>query len=238
MDVPIFLYAGYHSTGNVSWHLHQGTELILLVKGRCRIETADAACELHSGDALLIPPDTKHNQIDMEETNNYYCVFQSSAPALTDGVRKITGANDEKNVLLLNELFKMTLENDYTGSEGILYALLCRLAAADTPRPDYPEALCRILSYLRSHYRTNQSIEEIAMKNGLSAWSLRLLFRKHLKQTPGEYRNRLRLTLSRKLLSDSQLRIKEIADYCGYQDVNYFIRLYRKHFGSTPGSGR
>jgi len=34
------------------------------------------------------------------------------------------------------------------------------------------------------------------------------------------------------------LYVQEIAEECGYQDVNYFIRLFKRKYEKTPGEYR
>ena len=44
----------------------------------------------------------------------------------------------------------------------------------------------------------------------------------------------LRLTYAKKLLTNTNYTIKEIASLCGYADPYYFSRAFKKHFGAAP----
>ena len=41
-----------------------------------------------------------------------------------------------------------------------------------------------------------------------------------------------------KPLLGTGLQIQEIADQCGFFDVNYFIRLFKRKYGKAPGEYR
>ena len=44
----------------------------------------------------------------------------------------------------------------------------------------------------------------------------------------------LRLAEAYRLLLDTDLRVREIAERCGFSDIYYFSRLVRRRFGMSP----
>ncbi|MGO4369210.1 helix-turn-helix transcriptional regulator [Paenibacillus sp. MCAF20] len=40
------------------------------------------------------------------------------------------------------------------------------------------------------------------------------------------------------LIKDQQATIKDAAELCGYKDLAYFYRVFKNHFGITPGELR
>ncbi len=46
------------------------------------------------------------------------------------------------------------------------------------------------------------------------------------------------MSYARKLLAEPYLSIKEIGLMCGYEEVNYFCRIFKKHNRTSPGSFR
>lgn len=53
-------------------------------------------------------------------------------------------------------------------------------------------------------------------------------------KTTTEYINEVRLKKSIELLKDGNMNITEIAINCGFNDVNYFSRLFKKRYGVSP----
>ncbi len=45
---------------------------------------------------------------------------------------------------------------------------------------------------------------------------------------------KVRLNKARKMLSDTDRKISEVSDLCGFSDANYFARVFKKEFGFTP----
>ena len=60
-------------------------------------------------------------------------------------------------------------------------------------------------------------------------------FREQFGITPLEYINRERLKLAKQLLADKKNSISSVSLQCGFNDVNYFVRLFKKAEGITPG---
>jgi AraC-like DNA-binding protein len=67
-----------------------------------------------------------------------------------------------------------------------------------------------------------------------SAYFLRA-FKRHFGSTPHQYLIRTRIAAARRLLTGSDLPVKEVCFQVGYQDTVSFIRLFRRHCGGlTP----
>ncbi|MBB6730930.1 helix-turn-helix transcriptional regulator [Cohnella zeiphila] len=75
---------------------------------------------------------------------------------------------------------------------------------------------------------------ELAEAAGVSESHLRKLFLRETGMTPLQYALRLKVSLAMRRLAGSDDRIAEIAYSLGYEDPNYFARLFRKCSGMTP----
>jgi YesN/AraC family two-component response regulator len=51
---------------------------------------------------------------------------------------------------------------------------------------------------------------------------------------PLKYMITKRITLAKELLSTTDLSVEEVALKCGYSDVTYFIKVFKKAEGITP----
>ncbi|SFS21336.1 helix-turn-helix transcriptional regulator [Yoonia litorea] len=52
--------------------------------------------------------------------------------------------------------------------------------------------------------------------------------------TPSEYINRIRIEHAAQLLRSTETPVDEIIEGCGFENVSYFYRLFRKQIGMTP----
>ena len=99
---------------------------------------------------------------------------------------------------------------------------------------EYPRPLRAALAYIRVHYQEPLQLTAVAEENGVTGSYLSRLFKEHLGTTFIEYLNRLRVNKAILLLEEKEKSIKEISYMVGYQDPNYFSRIFRKYLGVSP----
>lgn len=63
-------------------------------------------------------------------------------------------------------------------------------------------------------------------------------FHEHAKRNFRVYVNEIRLERSLHFLRDLRYNVTDVANLCGFTDVQYFIRCFRRRFGFTPGEFR
>ncbi len=102
----------------------------------------------------------------------------------------------------------------------------------------YPVPLQRALIYIQKHYKQKISAEELAEAAGVSVQHIIRLFHKHLNTTPVGYINRTKVLHAIDLLRNTELSVKEIAYELGFEDPNYFSRLFKKEEKMSPGDTR
>ncbi|NHN31907.1 helix-turn-helix transcriptional regulator [Paenibacillus sp. S3N08] len=78
----------------------------------------------------------------------------------------------------------------------------------------------------------------MAAKVHLSPNYLATLFKKEAGTTLNDYVTRTRIYHAKRLLSESNLLIQEIAEKVGYKDVKYFTKLFKKEVGDSPRAYR
>ncbi len=101
-------------------------------------------------------------------------------------------------------------------------------------RQSYPRPLIAALAYIRENYQTPLQLSMVADEYGITGSYLSRLFKEHLGTNFVDYLNRFRLNKAIILLESKKYSIKEIAYIVGYQDPNYFSRIFRRHMGISP----
>lgn len=91
-----------------------------------------------------------------------------------------------------------------------------------------------IIKYVDEHYRETLSIKTLCNKFFISKNKLYDIFDELYNTTPIKYQLHLRLKESKKLLTTTNLNITEISDYLGFNNYNYFTKLFKKEFGISP----
>lgn len=96
----------------------------------------------------------------------------------------------------------------------------------------------RITDYLEQNLEQNVSLDMLAQSMNYSAAYLSRLIKKNTGQSFSELLLDLRLKKSMELLRLTDMRINDIAAKAGYNDVSYFISIFKKCTGVTPKEWR
>jgi len=91
-----------------------------------------------------------------------------------------------------------------------------------------------ILEYMESHYTEQLSLGCLAQMAAMSPHYFCRLFKSLTGKSPTEYMNHLRLNKATLLLRETDLTITEIAVAVGFNDSNYFSRLFKKYKHVAP----
>jgi DNA-binding response OmpR family regulator len=106
--------------------------------------------------------------------------------------------------------------------------------APDVPSPD-AEFLDRVQRAVGEHIdNTNFGVEWLADEVGLSARQLQRRLKKLTRLTAASFIKTMRLEHAAQLLAESNLQVQEVAHAVGYEDANYFSRLFRQAYGVPP----
>ena len=87
---------------------------------------------------------------------------------------------------------------------------------------------------LEQSYLENLPIARFAEASGISISLFRSLFGKQYGMSPIQYRNRLRIDRAKIILSEGGCTVSEVAFACGFENIGYFCRCYKKIVGETP----
>ncbi|SDD79747.1 Helix-turn-helix domain-containing protein [Paenibacillus sp. UNCCL117] len=95
-----------------------------------------------------------------------------------------------------------------------------------------------VKDYLDQHLSEDVSLDLMADKLNLSRGYLSTYFKDKTGMNFSDYLHRVRIRKAQSLLLDLELKIHEIALELGYQNVNSFIRMFKRYAGVTPGEYR
>jgi AraC-like DNA-binding protein len=88
--------------------------------------------------------------------------------------------------------------------------------------------------YLHASACEDPDLAEIARQACLSPYHFHRAFTRAFGQTPHQYRNRLRLERSRRLLESGGMTVTEICGAVGFESAASFSALFRQTFGVPP----
>jgi AraC-like DNA-binding protein len=94
------------------------------------------------------------------------------------------------------------------------------------------------VDYIRSRLSEPLNVPALAEIAGLSRAHFTRSFTAKEGLPPAEFVFRERMMLARKLLSQGDMSVKQIATSCGFEDPNYFAKAFRRMFGTSPNASR
>jgi two-component system, response regulator YesN len=94
------------------------------------------------------------------------------------------------------------------------------------------------LQYIKAHYHEELSLEKAASVVYLNPVYFSQLFKQKTGQGFKEYVIQLRLDQAKEMLHNPALKIADICERIGYQDMRHFSQLFRKRYGMTPSEYR
>jgi AraC-like DNA-binding protein len=139
---------------------------------------------------------------------------------------------------LLNYLENPILGNDRAAImlEGLLLQLHEQESEMKFDRMD--SRIKKLVNAIKESPIQNWNFRDEAKKMQLSYSHLRKLFCDGINQPPNAFLIGERMNFAAKMLVNTNLTISEIAEHCGYEDIYYFNKSFKKHFDIPPGKFR
>nr|WP_315164040.1 AraC family transcriptional regulator [uncultured Flavobacterium sp.] len=109
----------------------------------------------------------------------------------------------------------------------------------DSQIVSYDKELARKFSQLvELHYRTNHNVSDYANMLNITPKNLNKKIVSEKQVAPSIIIKQRIILQAKRLLANTTLSIKEIADYLGYEDYSYFVRFFKSQTGLPPLSFR
>lgn len=98
--------------------------------------------------------------------------------------------------------------------------------------------LLPVLDYVEHNYHEKITLKQLAAMAMMSSHHFCRSFKKITGKPPNDYINYLRITQAMILLKESNFNISEIAMTVGFNDSNYFCRIFKKYKQVSPSKIR
>lgn len=94
------------------------------------------------------------------------------------------------------------------------------------------------MSYAQRHFREKISQSELSGRYGMSTYQFSRTFKGKFGITFSNYVTQMRVSEAKRLLSKRNLTVTEVCFASGFNDVSFFIRMFRNITGTTPSQYR
>ncbi|WP_261305052.1 response regulator transcription factor [Paenibacillus andongensis] len=165
-----------------------------------------------------------------------FSVFLYLSSSLSIGILK-NGGNLEEQI---GEDFELFLRKTSFLSKQRLYDWAAKVIAnLKRSSSTYLESTQNIItakvrSFIQEHLSEGVSLQMVADYIGLHPVYLSKVYKTVTGETIGDYLFALRMDKAAYLLKSTDLKISDISSKLGFLATPHFIKIFKKHFGSTP----
>jgi len=233
---------------------HQSIEILQCTKGFGYVRTNSEAHEMHPGDILVINSDVFHSTGSPTEFH-YRCLIIDSSFCLENGIHVSniwfqSFIRDSRLVLIMDQIDAHYQHASEPLADhicvairyrvlGLLYELLTNYLveghrASSTTSTQHVK---KAVAFIRNHYTRSITLDEIAEHVGINKFQLSREYKKITGTTLFDTINQLRCMMAKQLLANGA-SVTSAAVACGYENISYFTRMFKKRFGCTPSTFR
>lgn len=244
-------------------HWQDTAELIYVKRGAYRVIAGGVLRDISAGEGVLIRPRQIHTTIcpDMDDIELAVLKFapgpflpeeEAMRPVLQEGpaIWLPCGLSESNEIGKLLEKIEAEWKAGRPGwrtavKSSISLILVCfyrlRVQTDRSPAavdPGWNKQFYPVFRYLEEHFTEPVRTEKLLDLCHLSYSRFSVRFRLLTGFCLTEYVSRARIQLARKLLAESDMPVTEVAEKCGYLDICYFERLFRRYVGCSPSQFR
>ncbi len=182
-------------------------------------------------DDNFIEFDTVQDIIDSNEITKYYLLPEYG---------EISFANQA--FILFNQLIAFasfkniysTLQLNYALSLLIMEISREFVETLNSKKEVAIPSVVRIKEWIVANYYKSLSVKDIAEEFGYNPDYISYMFKKNTNDTLINYINKTRIEISKSLIINQNITIKEVAYSCGFTDDKYFSKTFKKYTGISP----
>ena len=247
--------------------IHEEIEIKYFYKGTSTLLIGNNIINACAGDIVVINPYEFHTTVNVGEEKGHYHTFMVPLDYFSEpteyalnlrtfsqvqgkSFKNLVKNNSELAVILehIVDEYEKKDEAYYFFIRGLMmefFALLARCYVDSNDECNFYKNSFRnytliepALRHIRDNYKSEITIEELAGLCNMSKYYFCHVFKSVTEKSCMEYLREHRLKLASIMLKTSDANINFISKQCGFENVNYFCRSYKKYYGVSPGHHR
>ncbi|MBO5213145.1 MAG: helix-turn-helix transcriptional regulator [Clostridia bacterium] len=213
----------------LSFRIKGNAEMIVSNRKQVHLETSDIA---------FVPANLIYTQIAKEE--ELYVIHFTCSELLPYQIKKITPQNPEYFEHLFSKIYAVWAKKHpgyVLECKSIIYKIMLKIEQEYNTQKMIPvnNKILDAVEYIHDNFTDHDlSVELLAKQFGMSSTYFRNQFASVFHVTPLKYINQLRFTYAQELLESDYYTIEDIAEKCGFNNINYFSLFIKKQTGVSP----
>lgn len=234
-EITYFSHNKFASQKRIERHEIKFNELTFLFSGEMTYYINDVMHVITSGDIIYVPAGSIRQRELGEIPNDYLSInFHSDTPLEFDTILKNCINNEIKLLLNYYETAQSSPSTDRQAKLRLALETLI-MQITDNMYDNYTSPLsAEIISFITSHYTEKITLNDISQATFYSAAYCENEFKKTTGKSIINYLIDVRVNAAKKLLAESSMSCARIATAVGFEDANYFSRIFKKRTGYSP----
>jgi len=247
-----------------STHWHQQLEFLFFTEGEGIIYCNSKPYKAKAGDLIVVNSNDLHRGQSISAPLHYYCIIMDTqllqSKFMDTCEAKYVTPIEQNRILFENKIpynaaiescimtLVHELENKELGFELAvksaafqLITLLFRRHATTMLNDEEYQARLRnverlnpVLQYIDNHYTEDITLDHLSSLANVSRYHFCRVFKEITGKTPIEYINFLRIHHAENLLKQTDMNVTEVALASGFNNLNYFSRIFKKYKQISP----
>lgn len=236
-------------------HWHDRLEILRITKGQLKLKISNQEVLACENEVVILNPKQVHSGFAGENGVSYFGImfeitpFKNNTVVLKNLINSIENLNiyfeniisNKEIVQILDTILKLKETKSQISSLSVIskiYELLGLLF--ENCAHEYQSIkiasgeFSEIIDYINLNFAKRISSKTISEKFNYNESYFCRNFKKITGLTPTNYIKILRLEKAISLLNQGEFSVKEVANNCGFDDMGYFTKCFKKHFEFTP----
>lgn len=242
-------------------HFHDSYEIYYMNSGTRDYFINDKTFRVQQGNLVLIRPNVLHKTMDTGEQHSRLLLsFRPTFLPFKNIQEIIDGSFRQSGVIIFNFAMQDRVEQilglmvyEATAKplgyearlQSHLITLLVEVARYLETEPEDSELeptvnqkIFEVIQYLKSNYKNNITLEQLAEDFYISRYYLSRVFKKATGFTIFKYIHSLRILEAQRLLKDTDMKVIEIAEAVGFVNVSNFGKVFKSISEVSPAQYR
>lgn len=168
-----------------------------------------------------------HIRVMLERSSRGILFSKETAQAIKPRLVALSSSSGFNSVL---DLFSILHDLSLSGSMQMLSNPTFMEKKYDT----YSRRIEKAFNFMNQHYQKEISLADISKVVGMTEVSCSRFIKKRTGRTFTENLNEVRLGHASRMLIDTTMSVSEIAFVCGFNNISYFNRIFKKKNNCTP----
>ena len=228
---------------------HTNIELLFCIEGQGEAICGAQRYAFKPGDIVVINSNVLHS-VKSDTYVRYYCLIVDDEFCLSNGIdcsklRFDTHIKNEEVKNAYNKVCRAFASRDKTKITSVRYAvlglilLLVQSYSETVEQSVYKNDIItakrikNVVEYIQSNMNTAITLDGIAEYVGISKFHLSRDFKRFTGNTIFEYINMTRCRTAASLIAGG-MSVSSAANECGFENLSYFSRTFKKYIGRLP----